>query len=171
MGKCPKCSTEWEISEMIANDFQCPSCHHQLKHGSTIGVCSETSNVLTPCTPERAQQEVEYGRAAWIADDMIQLLYSPEKKQDYRDTVFKRDRGICVWCGGTAETLDHIIPNSKGGILLPINLMCACIGCNQQRGNRDVPEYLEWLAQENKLPPDSDSILELYYKAREHAIR
>lgn len=32
-----------------------------------------------------------------------------------RRAVFARDLGVCQYCGGPAENLDHVIPRSRGG--------------------------------------------------------
>ena len=49
-----------------------------------------------------------------------------------KKNVFKRDRGICQYCGTTSGpmTIDHVVPRSHGGSDTWDNLVCACARCN-----------------------------------------
>lgn len=49
---------------------------------------------------------------------------------------------ICVYCGQRAETLDHIIPVSKGGQSDLNNLVPACLACNSSKKAREVHDWL-----------------------------
>lgn len=49
----------------------------------------------------------------------------------------------CAYCGGTAGTIDHIIPTRRGGPDRRGNIAPACAHCNTAKGNR-TPE--EWKA-------------------------
>lgn len=48
--------------------------------------------------------------------------------------------GRCAYCGGHAETVDHIIPRSRGGSLTWDNAVAACIRCNHRKANRTPSE-------------------------------
>ena len=50
-----------------------------------------------------------------------------------------RDRH-CAYCGGAAETVDHIVPRSRGGELTWENAVAACLRCNHRKGNRTPVE-------------------------------
>jgi 5-methylcytosine-specific restriction endonuclease McrA len=53
--------------------------------------------------------------------------------------VILRDEGICALCGGEgADTVDHIIPRSRGGDHSMSNLRAAHRVCNSRRGNMRV---------------------------------
>ena len=58
--------------------------------------------------------------------------------------IYMRDKFRCQYCGekkGIAElTLDHILPRSRGGDNLPVNVVTACIACNNRKGNRTPEE-------------------------------
>ncbi len=58
-----------------------------------------------------------------------------------RKNIIKRDSHRCQYCGDTAGpmTVDHIIPKIYGGKDSWENLVCACIKCNNLKGNR-IPE-------------------------------
>ena len=58
--------------------------------------------------------------------------------------IYMRDTFRCQYCGEKktpAElTLDHIFPRSRGGDNTPVNVVAACIGCNNRKGNRTPEE-------------------------------
>lgn len=44
--------------------------------------------------------------------------------------------GLCYLCGAKADTIDHVIPLSRGGTNWPSNLRPACMDCNRRKYNR-----------------------------------
>jgi len=61
-----------------------------------------------------------------------------------RDNVFKRDGHECVYCGCNNRktlTLDHVVPQSKGGPNTWDNLVTACKVCNNEKANLTLKEY------------------------------
>jgi 5-methylcytosine-specific restriction endonuclease McrA len=58
--------------------------------------------------------------------------------------IYMRDKFRCQYCGqkkGAAElTLDHILPRSRGGDHSPLNVVTACITCNNRKSNRTPDE-------------------------------
>lgn len=62
-----------------------------------------------------------------------------------RRIVLERDGHRCKYCGGHADTVDHIIPKALGGTDALDNLTAACGPCNYSKGDKppagaDVPE-------------------------------
>jgi 5-methylcytosine-specific restriction endonuclease McrA len=75
-----------------------------------------------------------------------------------RRGVFARDDHRCQYCGGAAESIDHVIPRSKGGLHVWDNVVAACRACNVRKGDRllsttsmelrrhpTVPRELTWI--------------------------
>jgi hypothetical protein len=57
--------------------------------------------------------------------------------------VFDRDGHKCVYCSSTNQlTLDHKIPQSKGGSHDPENLVTCCLPCNSSKGAKPLEEWL-----------------------------
>jgi len=56
-----------------------------------------------------------------------------------RHSIFERDRNTCQYCGKTLPrsqlTLDHVLPQSRGGLETWENLVVACMRCNVRKGN------------------------------------
>lgn len=60
-----------------------------------------------------------------------------------RRGVLRRDRHLCAYCGRSANTIDHVLPRSRGGSDAWENLVACCIGCNNTKGNK-TPDEMGW---------------------------
>ena len=60
-----------------------------------------------------------------------------------RRAVFARDGWRCAYCGGLAETIDHVFPRSRGGGHVWENVVAACAKCNHSKGDR-TPAEMGW---------------------------
>ena len=47
-----------------------------------------------------------------------------------RENIFIRDYFTCQYCGKAAESIDHIVPRSKGGLHEWSNVVACCKKCN-----------------------------------------
>lgn len=63
--------------------------------------------------------------------------------QDIKEilSVFKNK---CAYCKKPAETIDHVVPLTKGGTNNPTNLVPACFSCNSSKGNKDIWQWNFW---------------------------
>lgn len=57
-----------------------------------------------------------------------------------RRGVHLRDHGVCGYCGGRGTTIDHIVPQSRGGGSTWENTVLACARCNGRKGDRTAAE-------------------------------
>jgi hypothetical protein len=53
-----------------------------------------------------------------------------------REYILTRDAFTCAYCGGEADTVDHILPHSLGGTSDPGNLISCCRRCNSSKSDR-----------------------------------
>jgi 5-methylcytosine-specific restriction endonuclease McrA len=60
-----------------------------------------------------------------------------------RQGVLARDGHRCQYCDSGAETLDHVVPRSRGGRHVWENLVAACRRCNHAKADRTLDE-LGW---------------------------
>ena len=60
-----------------------------------------------------------------------------------RRTVLQRDDHRCAYCGGGADTVDHVQPRSRGGRHEWTNVVAACVRCNHRKADRTLHE-LGW---------------------------
>ena len=67
-----------------------------------------------------------------------------EQSSMKRLRIYMRDKFRCQYCGdkkGVSElTLDHILPRSRGGDNSPVNIVTACVACNNRKANRTPDE-------------------------------
>jgi hypothetical protein len=63
---------------------------------------------------------------------------------EVREYLLEKWGRECAYCGkeNVPLTIDHIHPKSRGGSDRVSNLALACFPCNQEKGNRDVAEFL-----------------------------
>lgn len=54
--------------------------------------------------------------------------------------ILIRDNYTCGYCGGRAETVDHVMPRSRGGGSTWKNLAAACRSCNNRKSNKTPHE-------------------------------
>ena len=58
--------------------------------------------------------------------------------------IYMRDKFRCQYCGEKKAagelTLDHIMPRSGGGDNSPVNIVTACVSCNNRKGDRTPAE-------------------------------
>lgn len=54
--------------------------------------------------------------------------------------VLRRDNFTCAYCGGKANTVDHVLPRWKGNALTWENAVAACQPCNGKKGGRSPRE-------------------------------
>lgn len=71
-----------------------------------------------------------------------------------RKNIIKRDYHTCQYCGkkNLPLTVDHIIPKQLGGKDQWSNLICACINCNNKKGNRTPEQANMKLMKKPKKP-------------------
>lgn len=69
-----------------------------------------------------------------------------------RAALMLRDRGRCGYCGGRAETIDHVIPRSRGGAHAWENCVASCAPCNHRKADRLLSE-IGWTLHIPLVPP------------------
>lgn len=60
-----------------------------------------------------------------------------------RAALMRRDNYRCAYCGQRAETIDHVIPRSRGGTHTWENCVASCSACNHRKADRFLEE-LGW---------------------------
>jgi 5-methylcytosine-specific restriction endonuclease McrA len=69
-----------------------------------------------------------------------------------RRAVFARDNHRCGYCGGHADSIDHVMPRSRGGRNVWENVIAACKPCNLRKRDRTPEEAGMRLAQQPRAP-------------------
>jgi 5-methylcytosine-specific restriction endonuclease McrA len=76
--------------------------------------------------------------------DYINVRRRREAAGAKRLRIYMRDKFRCQYCGekksASELTLDHILPRSRGGDNSPVNIVAACVACNNRKGSRTPNE-------------------------------
>src|SRR5690349_12415281 len=69
-----------------------------------------------------------------------------------RAGVLRRDGRRCAYCARRADTIDHVVPRSRGGGHTWENCVAACKLCNSRKADRLLTE-LGWILERPPRPP------------------
>ena len=70
-----------------------------------------------------------------------------------RAGVLRRDLRRCAYCGRKADTIDHVVPRSRGGAHSWENCVAACRACNSKKADR-LLEEIGWTLAKAPKPPN-----------------
>jgi hypothetical protein len=127
---------------------------------NSVLVLNSDYSPINICNGRRAIVLLLKQKAHFITNKVIRLLdyiRLPYKKlmenRPTRNLIMKRDGYKCLYCGATENlTLDHIIPQSRGGEDTWENLATCCGSCNVKKGNKTPQEAGMPLLKEVKRP-------------------
>lgn len=104
---------------------------------------------------------------------------SGEARRLWRKQIKESWNHQCAYCGSEENlTIDHVIPQSKGGSDFTKNVVCCCHSCNQNKSHTPWEEWYfsqEFFSRErydkikNWMKPDPPSNLFTYRPRRNNA--
>lgn len=71
-----------------------------------------------------------------IGDGFGDYRLTSTEWRNLRKEVLSRDGFTCRYCGGSADSVDHVFPKAQGGLTVERNLVAACRPCNSMKGAR-----------------------------------
>lgn len=83
-----------------------------------------------------------------------------------RRAVLARDVHRCAYCAVRADTIDHVVPRSRGGHNEWTNVVAACARCNHRKGDKLLAE-LGWHLQHAPVQPPANVALVLGWAVRD----
>ncbi|MBU9721340.1 MULTISPECIES: HNH endonuclease [Bacillaceae] len=83
---------------------------------------------------------VNEGNVRVVHEKLILNLFN---RKTFREFIFNRDNYTCHYCGEFGNTIDHVLPRSKGGKKTVKNCVCACFVCNRNKGYKDYENFIE----------------------------
>ena len=124
--------------EMLATIFRKPLNVVRLALATfeTYGMIEVIDNVITIPNWEK-HQNIE--KLETIKEQTRKRVAEHRKRQKEK-LIGLVDK--CVYCGEKGDTIDHVIPKSKGGLDIPENTVCCCKHCNLEKNNYDVTKFL-----------------------------
>lgn len=88
---------------------------------------------------------------------LVRYVYAHWKmksaKKYTREGVLRRDNYTCRYCKKYGDTIDHVVPESRGGETSWMNCVTACSPCNNKKDDRTPEEAgmkLLWAIYEPK---------------------
>ena len=63
------------------------------------------------------------------------------KLRFWRKSIHTFTSKRCIYCGKPSESIDHILPRSKGGLNLTENCVPACLSCNGDKSDENVFDW------------------------------
>lgn len=98
-----------------------------------VAVVEEADGTFGPFPRPLVLRLVRYVRMAF--------RYARRAASYSRAGVIQRDRGRCAYCGRRgADTMDHVVPRSRGGVTGWLNAVAAHRECNRAKGDRTPDE-------------------------------
>jgi 5-methylcytosine-specific restriction endonuclease McrA len=91
--------------------------------------------------------------------DGTELLPKRATKSRFRASIFEAWSHCCAYCCQPADTLDHVVPRSSGGLTVAENLIPACRRCN---GAKSSSDWREWFADQDWHCPDRAARIEAW---------
>ncbi|MGQ0743905.1 MAG: HNH endonuclease [Acidimicrobiales bacterium] len=85
-----------------------------------------------------------------------------------RRAVFARDAHTCQYCGGPAESIDHVLARSRGGQHTWENVVAACRPCNSRKEDRDAADVGLTLRTRPVAPRDAAWIMAAMGRVEPH---
>ncbi len=157
---------------------QGPSMHREPESARPVGVLrvlllNASHEPLAVVTGRRALVLVVAGKAECLVERPCGMVRSPSmslavpavvRLRRYvrvpypappavtRSGVLKRDGRRCAYCEARADTVDHVVPRSRGGGHTWENCVACCVRCNARKADRLVEE-LGWALSTTPGPP------------------
>ena len=58
--------------------------------------------------------------------------------RQWRKSIHNFTESSCIYCGQPSESIDHILPRSRGGISNTENCVPACLSCNGDKSDNEA---------------------------------
>ena len=75
-----------------------------------------------------------HARDAVFLEDLCPKL----RLRRWRQTLHRVTNQRCLYCGHASESIDHVLPQSRGGLSVTENCVPACLACNGDKGDADA---------------------------------
>jgi HNH endonuclease len=68
----------------------------------------------------------------------------------WRQSLHSLTHNTCIYCGRRSESVDHLLPQSRGGPSVTENCVPACLSCN---GHKSDADPFEWYRRQRFYDP------------------
>ena len=70
--------------------------------------------------------------------------------RQWRKSLHNYTKQRCIYCGNISESIDHVLPLSRGGLSITENCVPACLACNGAKSDADA---FDWYRQQRFYDP------------------
>ena len=78
-----------------------------------------------------------HNRDAVFLEDLCPKLRNRRWRKSLHDFTGKS----CIYCGKSSESIDHVLPRSKGGLSVTENCVPSCLSCNGHKSDSDAFQW------------------------------
>ena len=78
-----------------------------------------------------------HARDAVFLEDLCPKL----RNRRWRKSLHESTGNSCIYCGKSSESIDHVLPRSRGGLSITENCVPACLSCNGSKTDNDAFEW------------------------------
>lgn len=82
-----------------------------------------------------------------------------------RRNVIRRDNDTCQYCGDKGDSIDHVLPSSRGGATSWENCVWCCFKCNQRKANM-TPEEADMKLMREPCKPGLEVLGQSQYRIK-----
>lgn len=106
---------------------------HRISYEQFIGPIEDGKTIHHACRQTRCINPSHLEQLP--NSDNVRHSHKHRLPRSLRDKIVKRDSNTCLTCGATKNlTVDHIVPESRGGTHHESNLQTLCRRCNSRKG-------------------------------------
>ena len=78
-----------------------------------------------------------HSRDAVFLEDLCPKL----RVRRWRQSLHIYTGKCCIYCGKPSESIDHVLPRSRGGLSVTENCVPACLSCNGHKSDSDAFDW------------------------------
>lgn len=154
------------MDKMVGSSKACKKCGRvyqatreffgSLSNGNLRGTCRSCMNEHVRNWSENNQESVRRR-----SNERQARVDRWAPSSDLRQRLFSEQSSLCALCGKPIENLqagqvEHLTPAVRGGSNQDSNLALAHVGCNREKANKTLGEYIRWRSLVG-LPPSTYS--------------
>jgi len=131
---CPRCRTEYTKKDY----FKWLNIEPLEMTEATVSLINHSKTKEYLIDRNTANILVNEHMARTIDDNSIEILYD---RSTFRFLLKKKNKDKCYYCGKKGNTIDHVVPKSRGGMTTPDNCVWSCGTCNENKANMSEDEF------------------------------
>jgi 5-methylcytosine-specific restriction endonuclease McrA len=130
---------EMSLYALLLNSSQEPLKVISARRAVTLILSGKAEAVETGPTQFRSANGVVFVPSVLRLNRFVKIPYRATVPLT-RSAVLARDDKTCQYCFKAGDTMDHVMPRSRGGKHVWENVVCACKRCNAKKDDKVLAE-------------------------------